>query len=60
MRRERESSGPHRTGTLLAAARLPSRRAGLCHTSCVRAIVLNSFTGPEGLEFAEVPDPMPG
>lgn len=26
----------------------------------MRAIVLNSFTGPDGLELAEVPDPVPG
>ena len=58
-RRERELSGQHRTGTLPAAARLPSRRAALCHSWCVRAIVLNSFAGLDGLELAQVPDPAP-
>jgi NADPH:quinone reductase len=32
----------------------------LCETPHVRAIVLNSFTGLDGLELSDVPDPTPG
>ncbi len=32
----------------------------LCETRWIRAIVLNSFTGLDGLELSEVPDPTPG
>jgi len=31
----------------------------LCHISCVRAIVLNLFTGLDDLELAQVPDSVP-
>ena len=32
----------------------------MCDTRAVRAIVLNSFAGLDGLELSEVPDPVPG
>src|SRR5260370_1322918 len=35
------------------------RRSPVRDTACVRAIVLNSLAGPDGLELAQVPDPTP-
>jgi NADPH:quinone reductase-like Zn-dependent oxidoreductase len=56
---QRESSGLYRAAMLLAAAGCRPTGLALCHTSCVRAIVLNSFTGLDGLELAQIPDPVP-
>jgi len=58
LRREWELAGPHRDAAGSGHVTIPPGWP-LCHTSCVRAIVLNSFTGLDGLELAQVPDPTP-
>src|ERR1700730_2257238 len=49
---------PHRDAAGGGQVTVPPGQA-LCHTSCVRAIVLNSFAGLDGLELVQIPDPVP-